>query len=145
MKTVILDEVDLLVSTNYFDAIKMILSNLPKAQARAQRLCFAASLPVKAYEAIRDNMLLTSHRFILADANIRQDVLYQQPQLTQKQQQQKVQEVHQCLPSQPKLASSSLSSHPSQMTLVPSSTAMVRHLQTSASQLTHVVYMLGRA
>nr|CCC93835.1 putative ATP-dependent DEAD/H RNA helicase [Trypanosoma congolense IL3000] len=68
VKVLILDEVDDLVSTNHFEQIKIILGALPKGHQRPQRLLFGASLPPVAYQMIKEQMLLPSHRFVLIDA-----------------------------------------------------------------------------
>lgn len=70
VKTLIIDEVDDLVSTNHYEKLKIILGALPRQggpAARPQRLLFGASLPPIAYAMIRERMLQPSHRFVLAD------------------------------------------------------------------------------
>lgn len=68
VKTLVLDEVDDLVSLNHFEPLKIVLGALPKGPDRPQRLLFGASLPTSVYHMLRDRMLLPSHRFVLADA-----------------------------------------------------------------------------
>ncbi|KAG8343547.1 DEAD DEAH box helicase Helicase conserved C terminal domain [Trypanosoma vivax] len=67
VKVLVLDEVDDLVSANHFEVIKIILGALPKGHERPQRLLFGASLPPVAYQMIKEQMLLPSHRFVLVD------------------------------------------------------------------------------
>ncbi|CAD2214377.1 DEAD/DEAH box helicase/Helicase conserved C-terminal domain containing protein, putative [Angomonas deanei] len=77
LQTLILDEVDDLISTNHFEKVKIILGAIPKAHLagnphagqmrRPQRLLFGASLPPVAYQMIREKFLLPSHRFILCE------------------------------------------------------------------------------
>ncbi|KEG07857.1 ATP-dependent DEAD/H RNA helicase [Trypanosoma grayi] len=67
LRTLVLDEVDDLVSVNHFEKVKIILGALPKGHQRPQRLLFGASLPPVAYQMIKEQMLLPSHRFVLAD------------------------------------------------------------------------------
>ncbi|KAG5464085.1 hypothetical protein LSCM1_00265 [Leishmania martiniquensis] len=67
VQTVVMDEVDDIVSVNHFEPMKIILGALPKGALRPQRLLFGASLPPVAYEMIRTTMLLPSHRFVLVD------------------------------------------------------------------------------
>ncbi|RNF26569.1 putative DEAD/DEAH box helicase [Trypanosoma conorhini] len=67
VRMLVMDEVDELVSVNHFEKLKIILGALPKAHERPQRLLFGASLPPVAYQMIREQMLLPSHRFVLAD------------------------------------------------------------------------------
>lgn len=67
VSTLILDEVDDLVSVNHFEPLKIVLGALPKGAERPQRLLFGASLPPVAYNMIKEKMLLPSHRFVLAD------------------------------------------------------------------------------
>lgn len=63
----VMDEVDTLLSTNSFEQIKIILGALPKQELRPQRLLFGATLPPPIHEMIRRDMLMASHRFVLAD------------------------------------------------------------------------------
>lgn len=67
VQTLVLDEVDTLVSVNYFEPVKMILAALPRHAARPQRLLCGASLPPVVYRMLRDRMLLPTHRFVLVD------------------------------------------------------------------------------
>ncbi|ESS63796.1 ATP-dependent DEAD/H RNA helicase [Trypanosoma cruzi Dm28c] len=67
VKMLVMDEVDDLVSVNHFEKVKIILGALPKGHDRPQRLLFGASLPPVAYQMVREQMLLPSHRFVLAD------------------------------------------------------------------------------
>lgn len=67
VKMLVMDEVDDLVSVNHFEKVKIILGALPKGHQRPQRLLFGASLPPVAYQMIKEQMLLPSHRFVLAD------------------------------------------------------------------------------
>lgn len=72
VRTLVLDEVDDIVSVNHFEPLKIILGALPKKQDRPQRLLFGASLPPAAYQMIKERMLLPSHRFVLADVKMNQ-------------------------------------------------------------------------
>ncbi|CAG9583785.1 putative DEAD/DEAH box helicase [Leishmania major strain Friedlin] len=67
VQTVVMDEVDDIVSVNHFEPMKIILGALPKGVQRPQRLLLGASLPPVAYEMIKTKMLLPSHRFVLVD------------------------------------------------------------------------------
>ncbi|KAG5488659.1 hypothetical protein JIQ42_00271 [Leishmania sp. Namibia] len=67
VQTVVMDEVDDIVSVNHFEPMKILLGALPKGALRPQRLLFGASLPPVAYEMIKTKMLLPSHRFVLVD------------------------------------------------------------------------------
>ncbi|KPI87005.1 putative DEAD/DEAH box helicase putative RNA helicase [Leptomonas seymouri] len=67
VQTLIIDEVDDIVSVNHFEPLKIILGSLPKGALRPQRLLFGASLPPVAYEMIKSKMLMPSHRFVLVD------------------------------------------------------------------------------
>jgi superfamily II DNA/RNA helicase len=66
VRVCVMDEVDSLLSTQFFDEMKVLMSSLPKGADRAQRLLFGATLPPPTFEMIRREMLLPSHRFILA-------------------------------------------------------------------------------
>ena len=74
VETVIMDEVDDIVSVNHFEPLKIILGALPKGAQRPQRLLLGASLPPVAYEMIRTKMLLPSHRFVLVDLKAATDL-----------------------------------------------------------------------
>lgn len=67
VRILVMDEVDDLVSVNHFEKVKIILAALPKGPHRPQRILFGASLPTVAYQMIKEQMLLPSHRFVLAD------------------------------------------------------------------------------
>lgn len=67
VQTLVLDEVDDLVSVNHFEPMKIVLGALPKGALRPQRLLLGASLPPVAYQMIKTRMLLPSHRFVLVD------------------------------------------------------------------------------
>lgn len=67
VQTLILDEVDDLISVNHFEPLKIILGALPRGPLRPQRILLGASLPPVGYEMIKRKMLLPSHRFVLAD------------------------------------------------------------------------------
>ncbi|KAK7199974.1 ATP-dependent DEAD/H RNA helicase [Novymonas esmeraldas] len=67
VQTVVMDEVDDIVSVNHFEPTKIILGALPKGALRPQRLLFGATLPPVAYEMLKTRMLLPSHRFVLVD------------------------------------------------------------------------------
>ncbi|KPA80240.1 putative DEAD/DEAH box helicase putativeRNA helicase [Leptomonas pyrrhocoris] len=67
VQTVIMDEVDDMVSVNHFEPLKIVLGALPKGALRPQRLLLGASLPPVAYAMIKSKMLLPSHRFVLVD------------------------------------------------------------------------------
>lgn len=66
VRVCVMDEVDSLLSTQFFDEMKVLMAALPKGGERAQRLLFGATLPPPTFEMIRREMLLPSHRFILA-------------------------------------------------------------------------------
>lgn len=66
IRVCVMDEADALFSTQFFEPMKIILGSLPKGVDRPQRLLFGATLPPPTFEMIRRDMLLPSHRFILA-------------------------------------------------------------------------------
>ncbi|EPY22159.1 ATP-dependent RNA helicase RhlE [Strigomonas culicis] len=80
VRTVVLDEVDELCSTNHFEPLKILLGALPKDRAagggapavvqRPQRICVSASLPPVVYEMLRARLLEAAHRFVLCDTRL---------------------------------------------------------------------------
>ncbi|CAJ1993632.1 ATP-dependent DEAD/H RNA helicase [Leishmania donovani] len=132
VQTVVMDEVDDIVSVNHFEPMKIILGALPKGVRRPQRLLFGASLPPVAYEMIKKKMLLPSHRFVLVDLKAPA-------------------ELSRAAPSS--LASSLSSSSPDKpnagdagdLPVAALSTTVTGGFLTARTNLRHLVFMVGRA
>nr|CCM19597.1 DEAD/DEAH box helicase, putative,RNA helicase,putative [Leishmania guyanensis] len=133
VQTVVMDEVDDIVSVNHFEPMKIILGALPKGALRPQRLLLGASLPPVAYGMIKTKMLLPSHRFVLVDLKT---------------------QAEQSRAAHSTLASSALSSSsPHQPNLGENgddpaaalSATVTGGLLTARTNLRHLVFMVGRA
>lgn len=66
--TVVMDEVDVLLSAQFFEPVKILLGALKRNEKATplQMLLFSATLPPPMHDMIRRTMLRSSHRFVLA-------------------------------------------------------------------------------
>lgn len=76
VETIVMDEVDKLLSNDFFEQIKIVLGSFSRRSEgrRPQKILISATLPQAMHEMIRTRLLQPSHRFVLASRKSERDI-----------------------------------------------------------------------